>query len=177
VTLVNEHLARMDPLIRLMAAERVRPGLRDDAAQEARIAVWQAIEAHGDDPRPLDGLLTVVARRAVLDVTRGRRFTGEPSTQGRKEPLTAANTESLDPADEGDEVADHAAEIDLREAVAAVLEGLQSWERAYVTEHYMKDRPQAEVARSLGMSVGGLSTAWSRRLRPALATALVGALA
>jgi len=168
----EEHVVRLDKLIRIMAAERLRPDLREDAEQEARIAVWRCAIKHADDPRPLGPLLTTVARRAILGVAAGRSFTGETRKQGRKEPLRQASTEALDPADEGDTQHDPADEIALRDAVEQALAPLKPWERAYIEQHYLADRPQTDVAEALGMSVGGLANAWARRLRPQLALAL-----
>lgn len=169
----TDHVARLDPLIRIMAAERVSPSLRDDAEQEARIAVWQVAELHADDPRPLGGLLTVVARRAVLGVAAGRPMTGEEGHQGRtRDPLRSGATDPLDPRDVDTPETDHADTVALRVAIAAALADLKPWERTYVARRFLEDRPVAEVAAEPGMSPTGLANAWARRLRPGLAASL-----
>ncbi|TDC35705.1 sigma-70 family RNA polymerase sigma factor [Micromonospora sp. KC213] len=169
----HDHLTRLDPLIRIMAAERVAPALRDDAEQEARIAVWQVAQAHADDPRPLGPLLTTVARRAVRAVAVGRPMTGEEGRRGiERDPLRAGSLSELDAERDDRPQGDHADAVALRVEVARVLAGLAEWERAFVVRRFLDDRPMTEVARELGMSAGGLANAWVRRLRPALAEAL-----
>ncbi|SCL32868.1 hypothetical protein GA0070616_4575 [Micromonospora nigra] len=173
MTTATDHVARLDPLIRIMAAERVAPSLRADAEQEARIAVWQAAQAHADDPRPLGPLLTVVARRAVRAVAVGRPMTGEQGRRGvTRDPLRVGGWAEVDADRDGDPQADHADAVALRVEVARVLATLAPWERAFVVRWLLDDRPMVEVAAELGMSPGGLANAWSRRLRPMLAAAL-----
>lgn len=175
VTDAVDYVRRLDPLIRIMAAERVAPALRDDAEQEARIAVWKVAQEHADDPRPLGPLLTTVARRAIFNVVNGRPMTGESGVRGRtRDPLRGQHADPLDL--ERDDAArdDHADEVDLRVTVAGVLDDLAPWEREYVQQRFLLDRPVAEVAQGLGMSQNGTTNAWTRRLRPLLAQRLGG---
>ncbi|OZV74740.1 hypothetical protein CA850_29625 [Micromonospora echinospora] len=173
MTAPADHVTRLDPLIRIMSAERVPPALRDDAEQEARIAVWTVATAHADDPRPLGPLLTTVARRAVRAVAVGRPMTGEEGRRGvERDPLRAGRLVELDTERDDAPQGDHAEAVALRVSVARALADLAPWERAYVVGRFLEDRPVAEVAADLGMSPTGLANAWSRRLRPALAEAL-----
>ena len=152
-----------------MAAERVAPALRDDAEQEARIAVWQAAQSHADDPKPLGPLLTTIARRAILGVASGRPMTGEEGHRGRtRDPLRSRRTDEFNPERNDASCDDHADAVALRVAVAEALDELKPWERTYVERRWLDDRPVTEVAAQLDMSPTALANAWSRRLRPLL---------
>lgn len=171
----EDYLRRHEPLIGIMAAEMVSPDLRDDAEQEARIAVWRTAQRHAGDPKPLGPLLATVARRAILGVVSGRPMTGEGGRRGRtRDPLRGQHADPLDPERDDKPGGNHADNVDLRVTVAGVLDELKPWERQYVQRRFLEDRPVTEVAQGLGMSPTGLANAWSRRLRPALAQRMEG---
>lgn len=170
-----DYVRRLEPLIRIIASERVEPSLRDDAVQEARIAVWRVAQEHANDPKPLGPLLTTVARRAIYGVITGRPMTGEVGKRGcERDPLRGRHTDPID-LDRDDSACDDQSDVvTLRAVIAEVLNELQPWERTYLVQRFLEDRPVAEVATGLGMSQNGLTNAWTRRLRPLLVQRLCG---
>lgn len=74
---IEAELVKMSRLFHMMAAEQTTPALRDDAYQECMIAAWQALAA-GKPP----GLVRADARRAAINVDRGRSMTGNKRKPG-----------------------------------------------------------------------------------------------
>lgn len=156
-----------------MAYQRVSSADHDDAVQEARIAIWQTVEQRADEARSLSGLLTVVGRSAIADVARRKPMTGQDSRRGKtRDVLRYGAGVPLVSITQDDRVEDRTHEVELRVAVAAALAELKPWQRYYVVERFLNDRPVKDIAADLGMDVHNLFHAWTKRLKPRLAEAL-----
>lgn len=167
------------PLAGIMAREATRdhPDAYEDARQEALIAAWRVQQ---DRPDASPAYVRKAARRAAVDVVRGRPAFGAASHRGRADAADYADalvsddgTFTREPADAGalsalGAVESRAALEPVCEAVAA----LRPEYRALVFLRFWEDRTARETGAALGWTETGVLEAWSKRIRPALREAL-----
>ena len=151
---IEETLTEIDPLLRLIARERVgnQTWLYDDAVQEARIAAWTRLsEGHSI------GIAVFKAKQAVIDVVLGYRMTG---SKARNVPITRTvglvqsapdggeeylvEPEDIAAADAFDDVVDSA-------ALDWLLSPLTDEQRSLV-QMRLDDLTTREIASELGIS-------------------------
>lgn len=144
-----------------MFAARLRLGYHDeqDAAQEARIAVWQAEQkGHSDST-----YLRVVAKHAALNPVRGRTFgngrrggnNGRPKTVSESQVGTATSIHyDTYPSD-----TKH-----VRDAVNA----LSPKQKEIVFERFWLDKPFQDISVESGRYKSWAFAEWSRRIKPKL---------
>ena len=121
---VEATLAEIDPLLRIIARERVgtQSWLLDDAIQEARIRAWTRLsEGHSI------GIAVHASKQAVLDVVLGRRMTGSkqagvPIT--RTLPLTLEGPDGDEFTLEPEDPSATAAYTEVEESPEALLDAL-----------------------------------------------------
>lgn len=169
---VTEVLARVEPFIGIVEAERHNPEVsRDDVMQEARIAVWRAIDKKPADMRTY--LIGTIKRRTTSAVTR-QDWTGRPSRQGKQTPDALSAAEPL-------ETALLLAAGDLLEAVewayhrGEVLDALSRLplpQREYVYMRFWLGMTEAEIAAVKDTTKARENALWNRTIRPTLAQSL-----
>jgi RNA polymerase sigma factor (sigma-70 family) len=164
------NLETLKPLVEIMAAERCtdRPDAFDDAVQEGLIAAWRVSKTH---PEASPQYVRASARRAVVDVLRGRPMTGQAGRRGWQDahavadPLTDADgvlvrePAYVEPGFDG---------APVRFAVAA----LPDLERRYVALRFWEGHTEAEIGEALDLSAFAVAKLWKSArtmLAPAVA--------
>lgn len=161
MTDIEATLSEIDPLLRIIARERVgaQSWLLDDAVQEARIRAWTRLsEGH-----PI-GIAVHAAKQAILDVVLGRRMTGSkqagvPIT--RTLPLTmdgpSGDEFTIEPADPSASAAFEDAVDDQDDVLDALLAPLTAGQRS-VALHAMEGLTTREIGDKLGVSHQAVSS-------------------
>jgi len=180
---VLDRLTAMDPRLRGVARRQAgaRVDLADDLAQEARIAVWRALEKRPDVE---DAYLIAAAYSATTKVATGRSMTGAPSRKGKRADVLDVEHDSLDfTYDDGDPIIDVPDPTSLEALnavewhchapeVAAVLTTLPEHDRAYVIGVFYLGMTGKDVAAHLGVPYSSMHRRFKTFTTPALSTAL-----
>lgn len=160
-------LAELDPLLRLIARERVgkQSWLLDDAMQEARIRAWTRLEEGHSI-----GIAVHAAKQAVLDVVLGRRMTGSkqagvPITRTTSLIQSTPDGEDdylVEPADPSSEAAFDEVVEDENATLDALLQPLSDAQRSAVL-----GRLEGLTTREIGEREGVSHQAISLRIKKA----------
>lgn len=170
---VEELIAQKEPLLQIMVSERASPSTRDDALQEARIAVWEVATARPDAP---PAYVHAAARMRITEyLTRGKA-TGAPSMRGRQRVDVAA---SLDDPDvhtllEAVEVLDVVVNAYVEGVVAQALDTLTPQQLRYVRLRFWEGADAARLKEEFGYDPNGLWKGAKPKLQRALAHLVPG---
>lgn len=174
----EEVLARYEQRARVIAYEWERPHApREDLAQEARIALWRELvkrQEAGEDLATVQGLATVVIRRAVSNAVVDQRWTGTEYPMGkRRDPIRT------DPRDLDAEVrdglvlvaADVLAEVELayhEGEIMAAISAMPEAHREYVYLRFWRGYNDPEIAALTGRGKANVGRTWHSVIRPQL---------
>jgi DNA-directed RNA polymerase specialized sigma24 family protein len=147
----------------------------DDYVQEARIAIWRALETNQGAPNAV--YLTARARGRLLSLTAGKPFVGqvEPGTRHYR-----PQTFGVDWDVEGDDgvFSDLLEGPDLLSGVdwayhhgelAEAINSLKPEHRRYVVARFWEGKADVEIAAELGVDRKVLWGWWNRQIKPVLA--------
>lgn len=151
---IEETLTEIDPLLRLIARERVgaQTWLYDDAVQEARIAAWTRLSEGFSI-----GIAVFKAKQAVIDVCVGSRMTG---SKARNVPITRTVGLVQQAPDGGDEYLVEPEDIAAADAFDEVVDSAAlDWLLSPLTDEQrslvhmrLDDLTTREIASELGIT-------------------------
>lgn len=160
------------PFARLLGIERA--GLREaeDIAQEAHIAAW---EAHVSKPEAGRSYMIGAAKNRANGVAAGRKLTGAPSRQGRREPSDGARSWEELRESGFDIIADGPPCQDFfdRDRVRAAVRALPRADRELCYLRFWRGFTFPECAAEMGADSDALMRRWSGHVLPALQLLLI----
>lgn len=169
-----EVISAVHPRLNRIARGRLPSYLREDATQEAMIAVWREEERIMSADSP-EAMATAVGASVIRHYDPSRAATGAPERSigsGRTEQASHAMISSEWLSELGIDFADAEADIDTRLDVDRAVSTLSDLDRRIVLGRFWLGLGWRELGERLGYSTSGIFNQWDRHTRPALALAL-----